>query len=428
MRRLTYLLVALLAAGAMTFALRSLRTGGVTNPVLAGITLTDAPNGNFSPYCVPVAVQSGGKVFYAYPDGSNGNIEIAEADEATGANVATTVLHAALEADAHNCAAILVRSSDSRLVVIYGRHNNSDIYRRISTNPNDSTSWGTETNIDSQLGGTRYTDWQLHQLNAMTNDPLVLFYRDEPTAGTDSRWVMSTSTDGGTTFGAQTIIYRVASARSYVVSWSDSQDRIHFIASNSTAAATHVIGHFYYDNGSWFASDGTSLGSPPFDETDLTTIYSGSDFALPSFVAIDTDGTPVATYYTRNASDEYTHWYARWDGSQWNSTELASGLSGVPYEPTTGDTGPLHATPDDGDVNVVYSIEDTGDGNPQVYRYVTVDSGATFSKSAITMGSTGHQGVPSAVRHRGSGLRVLWQFGTLNDYLDYSLGTRGSLR
>lgn len=397
-------------------------------PDLVGTPLLSAPDGNFSPYTVPVAVQASGKVFFGWVDGSNGNIEVAEVDDSSMAVTGPTVLKAALEVDAHNSPALLVRSSDSRLVAVYGRHNNSDIYRRVSTNPLDSTAWGSESNLDSSLGGTRYTNWQLHQLNGMTNDPVVLFYRDEPSAGTDSRWVMASSTDGGGTFGAQTIIYRVTSARSYVVSWSDSNDRIHFLASNSTGAATHVIGHFYYENGSWFASDGSSLGSPPFDETDLTTIYSGSDFSLPSFVAIDTDGTPVVTYYTRNGSNLYTYWYARWSGSAWVSTQLASGIDGFNYELSAGGPAPYHATPDDADVNVVYSIEATGGGDPQVYRYATLDSGATFSKSAITTASTGHQGVPSAVRGRGSGLRVLWQAGTFTDYQDYSVGTRGSTR
>lgn len=429
MRRFAAILAALALVLVMgRVAAQRIGFGMGYSPAAVGVTLTDAPNGNFSPYCVPVAMQAGGKVFWSWPDGSNGNISIAERDEASGVVTGPTVLHAALEADAHDCAALLARSSDSHLVAIYGRHNNSDIRRRISTNPTDSTAWGTETDLDSQLGGTRYTDWQIHQLNAMTSDPIYLIYRDEPSAGTDSRWVFATSTDGGVTFSTQTIFYRVASARSYLVSWSDSQSRIHFIASNSTGAATHVIGHFYFDNGSWFASDGTSLGSPPFDQTDLTAIYSGSDFSLPSFVAIDTDGTPVCTYYTRNGSGLYTYYYARWNGTSWASTLLASGLDGFPYEVTDGSTAPMHATPDDADVNTVYSIEASGGGDPQVYKYVTADSGATFSKSAITTASTGHQGVPSAVRFRGTGLRVLWQFGSFTNYTNYSVGTRGSLR
>lgn len=409
----------------MIVAGHSLLGGGLASVTLGSLTLSAAPNGNFSPYTVPTVVYGNGKVFYGWVDGSNGNIAVGEVSQYPG-TVTITTLKAALEADAHDSPALLIRSSDHKLLAIYGRHNNNDIYRRISTNAYDSTAWGTETNLASSLGATRYTDWQIHQLNGMTGSPIVLFYRDEPTAGTDSRWVMSTSSDGGSTFSAQTIIYHVTSARSYLTSWSDSNTRIDFLASNSTGAATHVIGHFYYDNGSWFASDGTSLGSPPFDQTKLTTIYSGTDLGLPSFVA-NAGGTPVVTYWTRQAANSYSHHYARWSGAAWNATTLASGLAGVTYE-LDSSTAPLHASPDDADPTLAYSFEDTGSGNPQLYRYVMSTAAAILSKTALTATGTGHQGVPTPVRFRSDGLRVLWQFGTLTNYVTFSLGTRGLTR
>jgi hypothetical protein len=389
-------------------------------------TMTSAPNGGFSPsYVIAGAVQSGGKVFVGLINGSTGAAAVVERDETTGTETGPTTLRT-LGADAHNSPALLVRSSDSRIVTVYCAHSATSIYRRISTNPEDSTSWGTETNLDSSLTGTHYTNPQLHQLNSETNDPVYLFYRNEPTAGTDSRWQLSTSTDGGSTFGTMANIYHIPGKRSYLVSWSNGEDRIDFLASGAFSTSPYQIGHFYYEGGSYFKSDGTSAGSPPIQNfANITEIATGGDVLHPGQVVIDSySGTPVVLYYSWNAaSTTFSYWYGRWNGTTWDTTALVSGTAAYNYNVGASD-GMYGAMIDDGDVNTVYLMKVVS-GQPELFRLVTTDDGATFTEDQVTTESSGFQSNPIPVRNRGTGLVGAYQYGTWTYYLSYSLGIKG---
>lgn len=389
--------------------------------------LTSPPHGGFNPW-INSAVQGNGKVFIAYTDGETGDAAVIERDESTGVVTGPTVLHSALEGDDHDAPALAIRS-DGHLVAIYGQHNNSSIYRRVSTNAYDSTSWGSETNLDSQLGGTRYTDWQLHNLSGT----LYLLVRDEPSAGTDSRWDMSHSTDGGSTWTGLIEIQRIVSHRSYVVSWNDGVSKIHFVATSATDVSPYKIAHYYFDanDGNLHKSDGTVIGAagggPITDVTDATVIYSGSVYATPINVALDGSGEPVATYVTVDTPD-FKNFYARWDGSEWNSTSLATYSGGYVYDTTAGAPAnqPYELCLDDGDPNVVYDLVPVS-GQVELFRRVTTDGGATFTSSQLTSGSSGFVATPIPIRNPASGgLRVAWQYGTWTDYTDYSLGIKAS--
>ncbi len=73
----------------------------------------------------------------------NGNIDFVSYDLATG-QTNQFVLHAALGGDDHDAAGILIRQ-DGRYLAVYTRHNaDKTTFYRISTNPHDATSWGSE--------------------------------------------------------------------------------------------------------------------------------------------------------------------------------------------------------------------------------------------------------------------------------------------
>lgn len=398
--------------------------GSTNNPTPTYQVLTAKPHGGYNHWSIAAALQDSGTAFIGYVSGTTGNIEVIERDEATGVITGPTVVHAALEADAHDSPAMLIRSSDSRIVAIYSRHNNGELYRRISTNALDSTAWGTETNIDSQVGGTRYTNAQLHQLNAEVNDPIYMYFRNEPTAaGTDSRWQLSKSTDGGSTWGTMANIYHIPSNRSYLVSWSNGQDRIDFLATAAFASSPYKLGHFYYEAGDYHTSDGTIITSPPIQSfSEITQIYSGTDQVWPGQVAIDTDGTPVMLYYTWDGA-LWTYWYARWDGSAWNSTAFVIDTPAYNYNPG-GNDGMYGAAIDDASVNIVYGLRAVG-VNPEWFKWVTTDDGATFTETQLTSGSAIFQATPIPVRNRGSKLAVIANYGTWNHYTSFNMGTNG---
>lgn len=393
-------------------------------------TLTSAPEGGGSRWAVPQAIYANGKTFAAYVRGTDGREQIVERTESTGA-VIINALHGNFDRDDHSNPAIIRRDSDGRIVVFYSKHNTVPINVRVSTNPDSTAAWQAQVNLDSQLGGTRYTYPQVHQLLAETGDPFHLFYRDEPTAGTDSRWCHSTCPPASVTSGwaPQSILYRVSGKRSYMSSWSDGQDKIHFVVTNGGSTVVDdgftALGHFYYQAGSYYKSDGTAMGSPPFNFTHVTEIMSGSRNLFPAHVYIDDSGHPVVAAFHEDTSSVWHYWYMRWNGSSWLTTEVATGDTGHPYSSATS-RSPYGCCLDDGDVDVMYAIIEV-DNVPEVWRYETADGGATFSSEFITQDSSSAvQREPFPVRNRDTGLKVVWQYGTFSIYTAYSVGIKGT--
>lgn len=415
---------------------RRLLTGNTGLPVpppppVNVVTLAASPHGSFNWDERTNALQVGGKSFWAVNNGSSGDVEVYERDETTGAVTGPTVLRAAMQKDAHAVPTLAVRSSDNKLVACYAPHvsGSGAVYRRISTNALDSTAWAAETNIRSQLTGTNTTDISLHQLNAEVGAPIYMVWRNVP-SGFDSRWVLSKSTDGGSTWTSLINMYWLGAVRSYVHSASNEQDRIDCIAT-STFDFVHpnAIGHFYYQGGNFYKSDGTFINSTGITSfAQITEIYPSTTIANPGAVAYDGSGNPVVTFYTWNAATKlYTYWYTRWTGSAWTTrTAFVTDTPSLNWNPSAHD-GMYLAAVDDADVSTIYSVEVVA-GQAEVYRYVTHDGGSTFSRAQMTSGSSGFQGFIIPVRNRATSAGALvaaYTFGTWNHYSSYALGTKG---
>lgn len=397
--------------------------GAFTTPVPAeAFLVAGTPNGGGSNWTLPRAIHlASGDTLLGWVDG-DGNVECATIEDGTGTVSSVTTIHAAFETDAHNSPAFLRRSSDGRILAVYSKHNATPINLKISTNPDDPTAWGSATNLDSALGGTRYTDYQLHQLDDGT---IWLIYRDEPSAGTDSRWCYSTSTDGGATWAAQTILYQVSGQRSYVVSWSDGA-RIHFIATNGGSTGGGYSGftalfHFYRDSaGAWRQSDGTSMGSPPFDFTDATEAYVGTEAVFMENIAIDADGHPRVAGTDVIGGNPHAIALA-WTGSAWVSADLGDVGTGFQYN-TGGDYQAYGSCIDVADPDRLWVIRDDAGGQPEVFLYRTSD-GATWSGRQITDGSSDLLMVISPVRDGTDTVMAFYTQGSWVGYTDWNLGT-----
>lgn len=370
---------------------------------------------------------AGGQSWIGYV-ARGGSIRVLEYDHSTD-TVAVRTIHSGFAADDHNVPALLVRDSDDKVLTVYSAHNSTPINRRISTNALDVSAWGSATNLDGQLGGSRYTYPNLAQLTGVTGDPIYLHYRDEPSAGTDSRWNRSVSMDDGVTWSAQSIIFRQASRRSYWTTISDGVDRIHYFVYNGETGASGAIGHFYYDGAAntYHASDGTNIGSPPFDKTEITTIVSGF-VILPMTPYLD--GANPVCVAVATIGGTYRYYFLRWTGSAWIAVEVANGGTGYPYSsPTLRAT--FAACLDDGDLDTFYSLEPTGAGtNSELYRYRTSDNGATWGgRLAMTSGTGILQTRVAPVRNRNPELAVFWTYGTTTGFPVYegnwNMGLKG---
>lgn len=390
---------------------------GYAVPTPDTFTLTaSSAGGAINPWNIAGAYQYGGTAVLGYVDAA-GNVEAITYDGTTVGGPYT--IHAGFEADAHTGPAFVRRSSDGKIVAVYCKHNAVPLNIRVSSNADDPSAWGSATDLDSALGGTRYTDLQLYELSDGT---LFLFYRDEPSAGTDSRWCYSTSTDGGSTWATQTQLFKIASTRSYVISWkAPGSDLIHFVATNGASSGFTKLGHFRMD-GLTLArtkSDGTTISaSLPLTFTDITEAYSGTGPVFASNVALDSSGNPVIC-----GSDDLDVIYRRWTGSAWAGGTVASAGAGYSYN-NDGNFGSWGQCVDDGDPNTVWMLRDSG-GNPELWRYRTSDGGASFSGLQVTTGASTSQQQVVCVRNPAAWLRAFWQKGTWTTYTSYSVGLEG---
>lgn len=231
------------------------------------------------------------------------------------------------EEDDHNMPSVLVRSLDNRLLIAYTEHDGAKLRLRISTNPTDSSSWGSEFDLTPE-GGSDYTYPSLYQL---ANGNIVMIYRFFISPA--SLWYSIQSTDGGVTWGTPTEFYTDAYQLYLIPTQSDiNANIIHFVASSKHPMASESIPnsvyHFYADfsTNNFYKSDGTNVTSSlPLAPANITpvSIKTSPDTSWIDDV-ITVSGVPriLFTNYPNgigtnlNIKDLY---YAEWNGSSWTT-------------------------------------------------------------------------------------------------------------
>lgn len=293
--------------------------------------------------------------------------------------VAPVVLNSTVGTDDHNNPAYLRRSSDGRIIAHYTGHNIASYYQRISTNPDDMSSWGSETNLDASLGASNYTYTNLVQIT----DGIFTFIRCISTGDYAPHY--SVSTDNGATWSA--VVKLMDGLRPYFRVFKSGANRIDIIANDGhpnefTGNSTY---HFYYDAGAWKATDGTTLGSLPYTPaTHLTKIYDGASVeSWVHDVSFDTTaGVPVAVFATfPTPASDHRYRYAKWSGSAWNHYEICT-AGGPLYSGETYYSGGICIDPDN--PNIIYCSREDGSGIYQIWKGVTADGGATWTLTQLT--------------------------------------------
>lgn len=403
---------------------RLLMGGGSITPPAPGtvVTLTTATNGGWSWFGDPRAIEHNGNLYVGFVHNASGDVRVASWDIAGATLTGPTTLKAALDTDDHTVPALLVRASDSRILAWYTKPHTDHMYQRISTNPEDITAFGSETDLHASLGGASYTYPAAIQV---ANGDIYLFYRN--TAGSENHLYYSVSTDDGATWSAQTKILDT-NARAYWKIERNGASRIDFAASDKhpTYEADGSIWHFYLDtsDGTWHESDGTAQ-TLPLDTSKMTQVYDGAagDEAWIWDVAIGSDGYPRAVFATFPSTSDHRYQYARWTGSAWDVHEIVAAgghIYGNGDEPNySGGVVLDHVNP-----NVVYASVQDGSAW-ELHRYLTSDGGASFSSLAITSGSGVKNIRPVSVREHATGPSVVWLYGTYTSWLSYSLGIKG---
>lgn len=352
---------------------------------------------------------------------SSGSVRIGEYD---GSGSSTQI--GVLLGDQHNAPAVIRRSSDGRYIAVMSEHGGAAMYVAIATNANDNDPWADTFHIEDELGGGTYTYPFLAQLDDETSDPIYLIFRD---ATSSSTWRYSKSTSAGVngSWAAATTI--TSGTRYYMRASKSSGSRIDFaLCAGSYAEDFASIYHFYYDGG-WFASDGTSMGSPPFTTGDMTLVYDGSTSGarIPnSIYRVGSDIAITFPVYTGTPSGHIgtdgDYVYARWDGSAWTSHIIAASIGMTDLDFSEGG---IVIDPSDLDTVVLSKRGAGGTGTWRIWEYRTTDDGASWSSVQVT--SSGDEDrYPWFIIDHTPALRYIWQKGTFTTEDDFDVGVWGA--
>jgi hypothetical protein len=354
--------------------------------------------------------------------------QVIQYNHATGALTRTEV-GTTLEQDDHNTPSLLVRSSDSRLLVAYPKeHGNGNIGLRISTSVNDSTAWGSETALDPD-GTSTYSYPSLFEFGGT----IYLTYRH----GLTSIWRMITSTDNGATWSASTAIISGGSGwgtNPYMIAACNGSSRLDFLFSEGDGndATNCKIKHCYYDGTNFKTSAGVTISSPPFDSDELTTVYDGGTNPVwLSDLTYDSNGRPHALFYVYpSAVDTNQDLYeAEVDGSGvWTTRKVCDEGTGVEQVSSTIYPGVSCLDPADDTIAWV-STEVSSVYEIQKWQ----KTGGTWAKASgadgdVTAGSLAHHFRPTIVTNCPTGKKGRLLFCSPYDYtgfVDFRSGIAG---
>jgi hypothetical protein len=285
-------------------------------------------------YSDPRAVYHHGKyekMYYGYIS-SKGDVMISSMD-VRSARTETFILHPSLQVDDHNVPSMLVLP-DGRLLVFYTEHNGR-FFMRKSSRPEDISSWEEERVIP--FGGTRIT-YSHPVMLAAENNRIYMFWR-----GSDWRPSFAYSDDLGETWSkTQALIESKGSKnRPYLKVSTDSQSRIDFAFTDGhpQVEPTNSVYHMYYENGSFYQTDGVRLASisdAPVSHASIPKVYDGVADRVRGWiydVALDDKKRPVLVYVRYPANDDHRYHYAHWNGKRWNDEELCAAGRWMPQVP-----------------------------------------------------------------------------------------------
>jgi hypothetical protein len=189
-----------------------------------------------------------------------------------------------------------------------------------------------------------------------------------------------------------------ANNRPYVKYSSDGRSRIHilFTDGHPRNEPANSVYYAYYENGAFYRADGSRIAGMdqlPFTPKEATVVYRATEQEGRAWIADigqDQQDRPVILYTKSPEETDHRYVYARFDGKQWQHTELCQAGKWFPQTPE-GQTerephyfGGMSLHP--GNPNVVYVSREI-DGVFEIERLETPDGGKTWQTEPITQRS-----------------------------------------
>lgn len=323
--------------------------------------------------------------------------------------------------DDHGNGSILVRNSDKKIIVFGAKHTDDTIRMWVSTEAESISAFGNEVSLDSQIGGNTYAYPCPIQLTGEANEPIYLFYRNR--IGLQSIWDgqhYSISADGGSTWSTGVKFFSYTAGeneqRPYFHYAQNGTDRVDFLCTDGhpNEVATNSVYHFYLTGGKWYKSDGTEItGDLPLTPDRVTKVYDGTTIrAWVWDIAVNSSGNPVIVFSTfPNSTNDHRYNYAVWTGTDWSIHEICT-AGGYLYAAEKYYSGGV--TIDKGNPSIVWCSRNI-DSKWSIWRYMTIDSGATWSGSEQSSPTTDIQARPYCAKGATND-EPIWWYGTYITY------------
>jgi hypothetical protein len=363
----------------------------------------------------------------------DGNVEVATYDLETG-RTERFVLHAGLEADDHDSAALFVRR-DGRYLAMYSRHSTDPTSRwRITHTGGSATQWEPESTHEHEAG-TTYSNL----VTAVIGGEEVL-YSFVRTVGRDPHLLVSRDDGSSWEPGGKLL---EGPGRPYVRYAADRFGRVHLITTEQHPDDfANGIYHGVIDAGRLERSDGRVVDEDVGDDVaaepqQLTELFSGDSTrrAWTIDLHVDDAGNPYAAFSVHATSGTHHYYYARFDGSEWHVHRMAHAGSAL-YSAQPHYTGLVALHPHDPDRVFVSTDVHPSTGDPlvsardgrrhhELFEGVTTNGGQTWDWRAVTADSTVDNIRPIVPIWEGERTALLWLRGTYTTYQNYDLDVVG---
>ena len=400
LRRLTLAAMTLLSCGAIV-------PGTVDGAVPA------IGEGAWSWFGDPRAVTHDGRTYVGWVD-LEGDIKVSSFDHASGERV-TAVLAARLNRDDHANPSIQVRP-DGRLVIYYSRHVGPAMHYRVSSSPEDVTSWGAPQTVPTNTPGIRGYTYP-NPIRLASESATYLFWR-----GGNYNPTFSLQDDGGTSWSPARTLITNPGARPYVKYDTSGGDTIHVAYTNAHPNEFPDVNIYYarIRAGKIERVDGTQIGSldDPITPGEGDHVYDPAEPTWVHDVAADSAGRPVIVFATFPSAADHRYFYARWTGSAWDIHQITPGGGsiredgGSPYY--SGGLTLDHENP-----SRVYLSRQVG-SSWQVETWTTSNGGSSWSSSAVaTAGKNVRPVSPRGMSATGGDMSVIWMNGSYPSWVGY---------
>lgn len=351
---------------------------------------------------------------------STGDIVLSAYNHATGEYDKNTLSHR-LQVDDHANPSLFIRK-DGRIILFYSKHFDSVMRYRISTHPEDISSFGPEKTFGYNV---------TYPYPFQVGNDIVIFYRG------DSDWhpTMAVSNDNGETFNTPTKFIVGGGQRPYTRFSQDPTGAIHiaFTTGHPRNEPNNKIYYACFKNGSFYRADGSFIknynnGSNPLniDLNEAETVYNASNGKGWIWdITSDSENKPVMVFASFPLDTDHRYHYARWTGTNWHRKELTNGGKWFPQTPA-GRTEPEPnysggIALDYNDPSQVYLSKEVK-GVFEILKFTTPDNGVTWDSIAVTWNTPPHlvNVRPIVPRNHVPGFfDVVWMRGTYRFYTDY---------